>query len=648
MKKMARKMRQGRQSGFKPGMVVALVWGSSTVFSHTASAEQFDLGNGLRGSFDSSISFGMAVRTSSPNCAFIGQDNGGCASSDQVGIARRDPVNFNQSYDLTRLNQDNGNLNYKSGQVFSATLRGVHDLFLKAPDGWSGLMRAAWSYDFAADRTRYADLEPDARSHAVHDIRLLDAYVNKEFEIDQHPVRARVGNQVISWGEDIFIPGGINSINAIDVRRAHSPGVQLKEIFRPAPILSLNAEVAKGLSVEGYYQTRWNGYEFDPVGTFFSTSDIVGRGSTGAFLPTSLVNSVTGPLGLPPAPPGTVGDTGTRIIGVNPSTGLPFNRQLSAGELADPNLNPLYGPLVRSGSVIPRGVDRNPRNSGQFGLSTRYTFPDSGDELALYYIRYHDKIPFASIRVNQGATANPFGWQEIYLDYAEDRNLFGVSYNTRAGDWAFGTELSFRPKESTPIDPTIVSNPNNPYYCNADLNPANYRPTGYVCRGAVDQKKYQFHLTALNIFTPGGSFGGLLRALGATEGTFTSELAAAYYPDLDLNRGIPYSVASDYRSPTKLSSGLVAQIGVNYPAAFGGQASYAPDLSLSYGMSGVSASALPGFIQGAGAMVLGLTVDFKTKPATKMRVDYTHNYGGGLSNLSRDRDFATFSFTTSF
>ncbi|MDB5766987.1 MAG: hypothetical protein JWQ61_1801, partial [Collimonas fungivorans] len=184
MKKMARMMAKGRRSGFKPSMVVALVWGSSTVFSQTARAEQFDLGNGLRGSFDSSISFGMAVRTSSPNCAFIGQDNGGCASSDQVGIARRDPVNFNQSYDLTRLNQDNGNLNYKSGQVFSATLRGVHDLFVKAPDGWSGLMRAAWSYDFAADRTRYADLEPDARSHAVHDIRLLDAYVNKEFEID--------------------------------------------------------------------------------------------------------------------------------------------------------------------------------------------------------------------------------------------------------------------------------------------------------------------------------------------------------------------------------------------------------------------------------------------------------------------------------
>ncbi len=644
MKKIAKK----RRSSFKPRMIVTLVLGSSTVFGHSAMAEQFDLGNGISGSFDSAISFGMAVRTSSPNCSFIGQDNGGCASTGQVDIARRDPINFNQTYDLARLNQDNGDLNYKSGQLTSAALRGVHDLYLKGPDGWSALFRAAWSYDFAVDHTSYAPLESDAKNAAVSDIRMLDAYVNKEFDIDDHPVRVRAGNQVISWGEDIFIPGGINSINAIDVERAHSPGVQLKEIFRPAPILSLNAEVAKGLSVEGYYQVLWNGYKFDPVGTFFSTSDIVGPGSSGAFLPTSLVNSFTGPLGLPPAPPGTVGDTGTRIIGINPVTGQPYNQRLTVGQLADPSTNPLFGPLIGTGSVIPRGMDHDPKNSGQFGLSTRYSFPDSGDELAFYYIRYNDKVPFASIQVNRNTTANPFGWQDIYLDYAENRNLFGVSYNTRAGDWAFGTELSFRPKESTPIDPTIVINPNDPYYCNADLNPANYRPTGYVCRGAIDEKKYQFHLTALNIFTPGGTFGGLLRALGATEGTFTSELAAAFYPDLNLNEGIPFSVTSDYRVPTKLSTGMVAQIGVNYPAAFGGQASYAPDLALSYGLSGVSASALPGFIQGAGAVVVGLTVDFKTKPGTKMRVDYTHNYGGGQSNSYRDRDFAEFSLTTSF
>src|SRR5580693_2891779 len=126
MKKMANKRGRGRLSSFRPGVAVALVWGSSTVFSHSAMAEQFDLGNGLSGSFDSSVSFGVGVRTSSPNCTFIGQDNGGCAGSGQVDIARRDPINFNQSYDLTRLNQDNGNLNYKSGQVFSAAVRGVH------------------------------------------------------------------------------------------------------------------------------------------------------------------------------------------------------------------------------------------------------------------------------------------------------------------------------------------------------------------------------------------------------------------------------------------------------------------------------------------------------------------------------------------
>ena len=61
-----------------------------------------------------------------------------------------------------------------------------------------------------------------------------------------------------------------------------------------------------------------------------------------------------------------------------------------------------------------------------------------------------------------------------------------------------------------------------------------------------------------------------------------------------------------------------------------------------------SATALPGFIQGAGAAVIGATIDFKVKPETKLRVDYTHNWGGGASNLMRDRNVMSISLTSSF
>jgi hypothetical protein len=49
-----------------------------------------------------------------------------------------------------------------------------------------------------------------------------------------------------------------------------------------------------------------------------------------------------------------------------------------------------------------------------------------------------------------------------------------------------------------------------------------------------------------------------------------------------------------------------------------------------------------------GAAVLGATIDFKVKPETKLRVDVTQNWGGGASNLMRDRNFMTISLTSSF
>ena len=137
-------------------------------------------------------------------------------------------------------------------------------------------------------------------------------------------------------------------------------------------------------------------------------------------------------------------------------------------------------------------------------------------------------------------------------------------------------------------------------------------------------------------------------ALGASEGVITAETAFAYYPSLKLNAGIPYGVTYDYALPTKLSAGLVLAASVTYPNIFGTRASLSPDIAISQGVKGISATALPGFIQGAGAAVIGATIDFKTNPGTKMRVDYTRNWGGGDSNLMRDRDFLSVSFTTSF
>ncbi|MDF5996131.1 DUF1302 family protein [Pseudomonas aeruginosa] len=60
-----------------------------------------------------------------------------------------------------------------------------------------------------------------------------------------------MGNQVISWGAEIFVPGGINQINALSLPKYHTPGTQLKEVFIPAPMASFNIGLTETLSLEG-------------------------------------------------------------------------------------------------------------------------------------------------------------------------------------------------------------------------------------------------------------------------------------------------------------------------------------------------------------------------------------------------------------
>lgn len=599
-----------------------------------AYAAKWTLDNDWTVNWDSTVSYGLAVRTSKPNCGFIGNDNGGCVGDAATPLQNKNPAVFSSNLDTLRLNQDDGNLNYRRGQVVSSNMQFTSEVFVKGGDGWSGLLRGTANRDFAADNTRRG-LDPDARSFAASNPRLLDAYITKEFDVGQQQARVRVGNQVLSWGENLYIPGGINSINSIYMPSAHQPGTPLKNLFIPAPMVSGSTSLARGLGLEAFYQWKWNGFKFDAPGTFFSTSDFLGRGGRGLYIPTSVMNSVAGVA----APSGTVGDSDSTITGPNPATGVPYDRPIGYGGLADPNANPMG-----VGTVVPRGPDNTP-GGGQWGFALRYKLPESGNELGFYYFRYHDKVPAVAYRV-VNTVANPFGWQAD-LDYGKKRDLFGASYNFQVGEWAIGTELSYRPRDRVLLDPTTVIDPANANYCNAYADFA-VTPVGTNCRSWIDTQHWQAHFTGLHILSPSGSLGGLLRILGASEGTIAAEAAFAYYPKLRPNADIPYAVTAGYAQPTKLSAGMVLAASLTYPNIFGTRASLLPDIAISQGVKGYSATALPGFIRGAGAAVIGATIDFKTKPESKMRIDYTRNWGGGNSNLMRDRDFMSISFTSSF
>ena len=236
----------------------------AAALSSPAVAFKFENDDGtIKGSFDSQLTLGFGSRLVSQDCALVGDPDTSCAG----GQSKQWTVG------------DDGNLNYNKGEFFTAYLKGTHELLLQFPDQWKFMARGSWLYDAAALDTARTDIhEHDAANQIARDVRLLDLWVSKDFELNDQAARVRFGNQVVSWGESIYIVGGINQINALDLQKLNIPGTLLKEAVIPAPMVSFATGLGRGLNMEAYWQFGYNTNRLAPVGTYFNAGDAFGKG----------------------------------------------------------------------------------------------------------------------------------------------------------------------------------------------------------------------------------------------------------------------------------------------------------------------------------------------------------------------------------
>ncbi|MFJ3054982.1 DUF1302 domain-containing protein [Herbaspirillum sp. NPDC087042] len=595
-------------------LAVAAAAALSTM-SLSAHAVQFgDADAGWSGSFDSTVSYGMTMRTQSSDCSVVGNDHGGCNRGTSNALSSRYNLASGTGYanaDFNYSNFDGGGLNYKKGDITSMVLKGTHELSLKTDNGWSALGRFTWFGDSRVSDTRSEALSQESKDYASSRIDLLDLWVSKRFDLNGQPAKVKVGNQVISWGEDIFIPGGVNQINAIDMQKFHTPGTQLKEIFIPAPMASFNVALNENISVEGYYQLRWNSYRFDSVGTFFSTYNVLGKGNRPGYYPSSVVNDFNG-AGTCQAttPTGKCGDPAT-------------------SGLSDAS-------MVAAGLAVPFAGENKPRNSGQFGFALRFNAPDIDSEFALYYQRYHDKIPFIGYTSNgTPGVVTSYSW-----NYGEDRSLFGASMNTKVGPVAVGAELSYRPRDGVAIDPTV---PYGSKGASGIFDPNSVYDVGFQ-PGYVNERKWQAHLTGFYTYSRNDPLGSLVKAMGASDGFLLGEMAGTWYPRLDTSGATPYFLPN-YSLPSRFSWGYVVEAGFNYPNVLDSGITLTPQIDWFQSVKGTSPNATP-FIEGSNSLSLSLSANYRDK--WRGNLQWVRYAGGGDNNLMRDRGFVAASISYSF
>ena len=481
------------------------------------SAETIDTGvAGLTASWVSNITTGIGVRTKAPSCALTASA-AGCGAAANVDLWS---------------NGDDGNLNYHKNQAYTGYLSGTSELLLTMPDaGYKFLVRGTAMIDFLADRTKRTELTGAAKDQAVRSGQLLDLWLQKDFEIGEQRAHVRFGNQVINWGESYFATGGINATNAVDNQKLLIPGTQLKQALLPAPMLSIASSLAGGFSTEAYYQFGWNGNRYPPVGTFWSASDVFGRGAVPASFNATNYN---------------VSGTDAATIAGARSRDAAYLNGITKGLLNGDYAGAPYNAIGFDFRSV------RPGNSPQYGLRIGYKPQAIDMAFGFYYESYTDKAPVLSYLADGSAL-----WS-----YQKKRTLYGVSTNFQVGDWALGGELSYRPRDAVSMSGCFGAG--GP----ADVN-TNF-VAGIDCQAWRDNKKYQFDVNAqLNMTSTSQR---LIGAIGADLGVFTAELTWIRYPGI--NQGTQYSktvggqklyqlVAAGYGTWLDKNSGL------GYPIATG-------------------------------------------------------------------------------
>jgi len=615
-------LRKSGQAGTWASAAAALfVFGAFT--ASDASAASYTFGD-VKFSIDTTISAGATMRTSGRDCERVSLANGGCASGAKA----------------TGVNSDNGNLNFDRWDFTNAIARATMDI-QATWENYGVFVRPRAYYDlvYANNNMRFRDLTSGARDELAYDFEILDAFVYANYNIGNVPTSIRFGKQALNWGESLFIPGGINAFQALDVTALRLPGSELREALTPMPMVYVSAGVTPDVTIEAFWQFAYEETKIDPAGSFFSTDDIAGPGSLPAY-----------------------------SVPIDDSQGI-------------------------AAITLQRSADRGQNDTDQFGAAVRYFAADlgTGVDFGLYFVRYSSRLPFLGFQNGPrsfndvcndlflGPCTTPAQAEAAFVTGANDGTYFynfpsridtiGASFNTNVAGTALAGELSF-----TPDMPLAISD--------AELNASQFDGTGASgpLSGGLSSRWSSIRpagpgeatLTHFELETWQGQFNTITsfstsdpipELLGAQSGVFVFNGGFVYVPDagdypLSTSGRVagirnPFAAAllangsTDPRYATSFSTGYRALLSVDYTNPWNLPITLSPSVGWRHDVSGYSPGPITaGYIKGLKQVSLGVNVDYQN--TWRGSISYVNSFGGGFEPKATDRDFVMANVSYSF
>lgn len=595
------------------------------------------------------------------------------------------------------VNGDNGNLNYDRYDLVAATTKLTPKLSLEYGD-FSAKLRGIFFYDpvntgFEETHSntlyqpRHTQRPGSVSSRFARGFKWREAlltYAGERYTVT-------VGNQLVPWGEASLTQfNTLAAINPLDVPVVRMPGGQVNEYLRPVPSVTVSAELFDGASAELFYQLQSVRLLPDATGSYFSTSNILGGGHV-------------------------------LIVGLGQYVQDP-NRQYQA-----PFPNSLVTSATRTAYFLPEHYGE-PRDSGQFGAQFKYLAENinDGTELGLYYLHYHSRVPYLSTFAadasctRQGTpgsfssallacrgfngSLSPIGLEPLpvdtmrpFLDYPEDIDMLGLSFNTTLLHWSVAGEYAYRPNMPLQIAfSDLIFASESPAFPEQDIPipsqalgqlapftiPGNrtavpdflsvYRnraiePNAFI-RGYERFGLGQFALTGIRQFSSGENPFGADSMLVVLEVSGSNIYGLPSIDRLQFEgggdrthrspgadgTGDPNGEANSLRiNPTQQRKGFVTSFAWGYRSLI--RLSYdnlpwglnlAPAVLLFHDIEGVSPANAPNYLGGR-KMAYGI-LESKLRQNLTLNLQYQLFAGGGNNNLLHDRDNLSMSLVYSF
>lgn len=375
-------------------MTGLLVFSASVTACFQAVAVDFQLGEGMKGQFHGTLTWGTQIRTESPSPdAYADWPSRGVPGTVKG-----------------RLQGQTGgsDLNFRQGEAISTVLKAVWDLDLKQDniglfvsgrawhDGALGEKNAAYGhYPNGFQPNQPLSDKGFAPSAQFSHIDVREAFVHGRFGAGQDAaLNVRLGRQLLSWGGSLLHTGGVNSaINPTDVASLLRPGALPSEGRLPVGMVSARWASGSLWRLEGFAAYESRSTVLPGCGTYFDVQ---------SFAP----------------------------------QGCDFAALAGASEQS----------LLASGAYLHRNADVKAGRSGAYGVLAGYKAEAWDADLKFFAMNTHSANP--SLRMTINAPTPGVRSVSYAMVYPEDVALLGLSFSKKlAPTTRLSGELAYRPHQ---------------------------------------------------------------------------------------------------------------------------------------------------------------------------------------------------------